>query len=279
MKSIKYLLMFSLAFVLTACGLTISSNTGDTTTLTINEPVPADGALTDVKLTMAAGKLQVQPGSSNLIEGTVNYNVTELEPEIERKTAYFGIIQSAKLVNINPSKTVINEWTFKLGNSPMKLTLEAGASDANLDLSGIPLANLYITDGASNCKIFFNSPNPITMDEFLYRTGASSVEITGLANANIKNLEFDSGAGSYKLDFSGQLRQDMRVGISSGVSDITITCPVTTACKVTVYGELNSVTQTGTWLVTNNVYQNSGQGNLISIFVTTNVGSINLISK
>ena len=46
------------------------------------------------------------------------------------------------------------------------------------------------------------------MESLTYDTGASSVTITGLADANFKKMEFKGGAGSFTLDFSGQLRTD-----------------------------------------------------------------------
>ena len=40
-----------------------------------------------------------------------------------------------------------------------------------------------------------------------YETGASTVKLNGLANANFGTLIFSGGAGDYTLDFSGDLQR------------------------------------------------------------------------
>lgn len=278
MKLIQSISMLILLTILAACGIAIgSADTIETQTFTLNEPA-ADGVM-EVKFTMGAGKIELMPGAAGLVEGTVKYNVKDLEPGIERKNGYLGVIQTSKLINIQPGRQVINDWSFRLGNSPLRLVVEAGASEEKLDLGGIPLKKLYITDGASSSKVTFTAPNPQVMEELFYRTGASSVEMIRLANANFQRMELDAGAGSYKLDFSGQLRMSTRVDISAGVSDVTITCPPTTLCRVVVTGELNTISQQGTWLVTDKTYLNSGSGFEIAIYINMNVGSITLISR
>jgi hypothetical protein len=38
-----------------------------------------------------------------------------------------------------------------------------------------------------------------------YKTGASDVSLKGLGNANVDQVSFDGGVGSYELDFTGDL--------------------------------------------------------------------------
>lgn len=278
MKLIKSISVLILLALLAGCGISIgSADTIEMQTFSLNEPA-ADGVM-EVKFTMGAGKIELMPGATGLVEGTVKYNVKELEPGIERKSGYLGVVQTSKVINIAPGRQVVNDWSFRLGDFPLRLVVEAGASEEKLDLGGIPLKKLYITDGASNARVTFVAPNPQVMEELFYRTGASSVELIGLANANFQRMELNAGAGSYKLDFSGQLRMSSRVDISAGVSDVTIACPPTTLCRVVVTGELNAISQQGTWLVTDKTYQNTGSGFEIAIYINMNVGSITLISN
>lgn len=72
------------------------------------------------------------------------------------------------------------------------------------------------------------------MTIFRYETGASSVSLSGLANANFSTLVFDCGAGGYTLDFSGDLQRDAIVTIDSGFSDLKLVIPKEINAKVTI---------------------------------------------
>jgi hypothetical protein len=58
-----------------------------------------------------------------------------------------------------------------------------------------------------------------------YSTGASTVKLIGLANANFSTLTFSGGAGNYTLDFSGDLQQDAVVTIDSGLGNLSLIIP------------------------------------------------------
>ena len=72
------------------------------------------------------------------------------------------------------------------------------------------------------------------MTVFRYETGASSVKLTGLANANFGTLIFNSGAGDYTLDFSGTLKRDATITVSSGISNLILVIPDGVTANVTV---------------------------------------------
>ena len=152
------------------------------------------------------------------------YNVKDWDPKVNRTAQVLSITQleQTKITGI-PTKEVINEWKLKVNdNIPVQLQVNAGAYKGTLDLSGLRLQHLEITDGASQSKVFFNTPNREKMDLLSYKTGASSVELTGLANANFKAMTFDGGAGSFTLDFSGSLMQPADVSVKTGVSNLVI---------------------------------------------------------
>ena len=92
---------------------------------------------------------------------------------------------------------------LKLGETPMELEINAGAYQGQYEFGGLALTGLTIKDGASDVDLSFSEPNRTEMSVFRYETGASNVELTGLANANFSTLIFNGGAGDYTLDFSG----------------------------------------------------------------------------
>ena len=265
-----------------ACSFTIDTDNvklSETQVLDINEPVPTGLAGARVKIDMGAGRLNIAGGARGLVEGAITYNVFGWTPEVTRGDG--GVrIQQGRLEDIKiPNKDVVNDWDLLLGAFPTDLEISAGAYEGLIDLSGVSLTNLKISDGASKATVEFNSLNPVTMDSFSYKTGASQVKIYGIGNANASQFTFDGGAGDYTLDFSGTLKQDLAVNVISGVSKIEIIIPENVPARVTISGGLNNVSPSGTWSITGSVYEKTGTGARIDITIDMGIGSLDLISQ
>jgi len=273
------LLLASLACTITIPEIQIKTlKTGETQTLKINEPIPEGQSPARLEIRMGAGKLQIAGGAEGLVEGTVLYNVADWKPEIVRSNGQV-ILKQNRPVNAVPTEDVINEWNLKLGDTPVELEVNAGAYEGKLDFSGVPLKNLTVNDGASSATIVFDRVNPVEMDKLAYKTGASNVELTGLANANFSEMSFEGGAGSYRLDFSGQLQRDATVRIRGGVSETKIIIPQGMPCKIKISGGLNNITTDGNWSRNNNTYETEGEGARLTFEVEMGVGSLQLIQK
>jgi hypothetical protein len=267
------------ALFVTGCGI----GTGPTQTLNVDEPL-GSAAVTDVTVSMGAGKLSIEPGATGLVSGTIRYNVERWKPVVERTDSSVAIKQSTSKSLSGAASDVVNDWQLKLGSAPIRLAVTAGAYEGTYELGGLSLQKLSIKDGASKTKVTFSSPNPSQMDSLSYETGASSVTLAGLADANFKNLSFKGGAGSFILDFSGQLRTDSACSISAGVGSVHIIVPAGTAAKVTVKGKLTNVTQEGTWTATGKTYATPAvggaqQGKVLSITVNMDLGSLTLTAS
>ena len=282
MKTATWIILSLVIIITLACNVSIPvarMQTGETQTLNVSEPVPQGSVPAQVSVTMGAGKLQIGSGATGLIEGSIKYNLADWKPIVSRQDNAVSITQGTNYSNQLPPQNVVNDWQLKLGQTPLDLTINAGAYESTLTLGGIPLTNLTINDGASNTSISFNSPNPARMQHLVYKTGASTVSLTGLGNANVADMSFESGAGSYTLDFSGKLQQESNVHISSGVSNFKIIVPSTTACKVIMTGAMNSVNPQGAWTISDKTYSLPGQGPLLTITVELGVGSLELDTR
>lgn len=250
-------------------------------TLVINESLPQDfDQPMRVEIVMGAGNLKISGGSDQLLEGTVEYNVVDWEPEVERKERSLEIRQGVeRSVDLKALDRVVNRWELQMGGAPVGLRITAGAYDGEIDLSGVPITDLDISDGASDVDLVFEQPNPVEMDRFSYRTGASDVNIEGLGYANFRRMDFDGGAGSYTLDFSGALQRDCRVKIDGGLGDFKIIIPEEMAAEVEFNGELMDINTRGTWTVHDNVYSSGGSGPLLEIEINIGLGSVTLVSE
>lgn len=279
MKLLKLIPFAALVLALLACSFTVNVptvETGTTHTLEIAEPAFLDAETNQIVIEMGAGTLHLSSGAAELIEGSAEYNVGPWEPTISRSESRITLSQqNTSNVGI-PDGDIKNDWNLKFGDMPIDLKLSTGAYEGDLDLSGLSISNLSISDGASKSTVRFDTLNPIEMEQFSYDTGASNVELYGLGNANVKNIYFDSGVGSYTLDFSGEVQNDITVRINSGMSDMTIVIPDSVQAVIIIEGGLSNVNAQGTWNITGNSYECGSSGPLIKVNLDMAVGNLNL---
>ncbi len=279
--------IMAVALVTLACSININLpdtdvKTGPTQIETISVPYldPSAGTA-EVTLAFGAGKLNLAPGDQDaLIAGTATFNVTDFQPDVTIEGDEISIEQGNLDLNGIPSFSgdLVNEWDLAIGNAPLELTINAGAYSGKFELGGLSLQRLEINDGAAEVGVSFSERNPAAMSLFRYTTGASNITLEGLGNANCAQMLFRSGAGAYKLDFSGGLMRDMMVTIESGVSSITIIVPEGTSAVLTTNGLL-SVSARGDWDEDGSTYTLLGAGPTITIEVDMGAGNLILESE
>jgi hypothetical protein len=276
------------ALVSMACGVTINLpvkevKVGPAVTEDINVPNPADaGVVTQLTLDFGAGELSLAPGAqSALVEGKATYNVSDLKPKVTVDGSDVLIETGDWEINSLPKfgDDFKNEWDLKLGADPMDLQVNAGAYKGEFDLGGLAIHSLRISDGASDVRLDFSSPNQVEMDALRYTTGASHVELSGLANANFEELVFKGGAGSYQLDFSGELKRDATVTIDAGFSGFTVIVPEGVSARLFVDGGLANVDVGGQWEKSGDEYTLTGEGPRLTINVNIGAGSLTLRNR
>jgi hypothetical protein len=284
-RKMIFLALATLALVSLACSININLpetqvKTGPKVTDNISVPLLTDKqAIAYVTLNFGAGKLNLQPGAiDGLISGTATYNVADFKPAVTIDSNNITLEQGNLKLNGIPTfnSNIINEWNLSLGNNPMSLLIKAGAYTGSYELGGLSIHSLDITDGASKVDLSFSKRNLIEMTTLKYTTGASTVSLTGLGNANVTNLTFSGGAGEYTLDFSGELDRDMTVSIESGVSSVTVIIPEATNAQVITDNGLSSVSTSGSWQQNGSNYQLTGSGHTITIKVKMGAGSLRL---
>jgi len=269
-----------------ACGVdinipvTVEVKTGPTVTDEINVPRPTDPTeTTRISLSFGAGELKIAPGIDDaLINGTATYNVEDFKPEVDTSNNSVTITQGNLEIRGLPKidATVKNDWDLKLGQYPVDLIIKAGGYTGALELGGLSISDLHISDGASDVDLLFSQPNQVEMNALRYETGASDVSLEGLSNANFNTMVFQSGAGNYTLDFSGQLKRDSIVFIETGLSNLTILIPEGIPAEITVEGRLNNVSMRGNWDKFGDTYINRGEGPQLDITVEMGAGNLTL---
>jgi hypothetical protein len=282
-------IMLLLALVSMACG--IGSNlqvtkieTGPAQSIDIQVPISADApGGVELSLEFVAGEMNLAPAAAAdtggyLAQGKAVFNAAELEPVFESSGSSYtlrsGLLEE-KGIPISWDD-ITNEWDLQLADTPMSLTIQAGAYQGNFELGGLSLEKLSIFDGGADFTGRFSEPNHVEMSSFTYNTGASSLDLSGLANANFEQMTFNSGPGDYRLSFDGELQQDASVVIESGVSTVTIVVPQDVNAQITFEGGLTTVNAGSEWAKNGDVYIHSGGGHTLTIQVTMGLGTLNL---
>lgn len=275
-KIILAILILALASM--ACGFTIDlperpqAGPEVEESIAIEDPDSDDAHLT---LSFGAGKLTLSPDpdGKNLVEGTVLYNVEDLKPIIQKSGGDIEIRQG-NFRSVPFFEDMKNEWDLKLSDTPLDLTLEAGAYEGNMELGGLALKSLTVQDGASHVDISFSEPNQTEMSILRYQTGASDVKLTGLANANFSTLTFSGGAGNYTLDFSGELQRDAVVTVESGLGNLSLIVPEDVDAVVTVEGAAVNINHGSGWAQNGREYTQDGSGPTLTIVVKMSAGNL-----
>ncbi len=258
-----------IALAILACGGNIHlpeiPTAGPTVVEQVSVPVP-DGDAARLVISFGAGELSLMPGASTLVEGTAEYNIKTLKPQIITDGPNVEIKQGDVFSLVEP-QGVRSKWDFQLGASPMDLSLNAGAYHGDFQLGGLALTGLTIKDGAASVDLDFSQPNPTTMPVFRYETGASQVTMTGLANANFSTMIFSSGAGQYELDFGGKLQRDATVTISTGLSTLKLVVPQGVPATVTAETGVSDIKSSSAWTQSGNRYTHAGSGPMLTFII------------
>lgn len=249
--------------------------------INIQSPV-AGGEVAELTLKFGAGELDVNPGEGDaLVTGTATYNVKELQPEVSvtgnEVTLSTGDLEFKGIPNFRDEYK--NQWDLMIGDQPVSLVVNAGAYQGRIELGGLSIASLRVSDGAADVKLGFSDPNMVEMSRLRYDTGASSVELYGLGNANFETMIFKGGAGNYVLDFSGELRRDGTVTIDAGLSSITVIVPRGVSARVLVDRGLANVDISGDWEKSGDDYSLEGSGPRLTINVNLGAGNLELSNR
>lgn len=110
----------------------------------------------DVELNLGVGELTVTKGAKDWVEGTVKYNVNDLEPKVTYKHRNHKgeVVIKQKELTVLDISNIKNEWDLELSDAiPMNLTVNSGASDTRLDLQGFQLESLDINTGVGDLAV------------------------------------------------------------------------------------------------------------------------------
>lgn len=221
----------------------------------------------ELTLVFGGGELMLRGDDDiALMAGEFVYNVDELEPLIEYTVQDgLGILsmrhQGDQIRLERQREEIRNEWDVRLTrNIPFDLIVDVGASDGELTLGGLRITGLDLNAGAADMKVSFEELNPAELELMTVRSGAARLEFISLGNANLRELTFDGGVGTYEFDLSGDWQRSAAVKIKSGVSHIVLRIPSDIGVRICPgdlkSGSYDGLSQQGECYV-NEMYENA----------------------
>lgn len=191
-----------------------------------------------VSIKFGAGKLDLTSGQEDVFEGNFQYDKSILKPNIQYEilgeSGILTLSQSIKK-DLDLPFPYKNRWNLKLPSGiPLQLYINTATYSGDIDLTNLQIENFYLNSGASQTNIVFNQRNFIDLKNVNIKTGASTINILGLANANFDKMNFTGGAGSYTFDFSGDLTKKSKVNINVGAAKIVLKIPSAIGTKIII---------------------------------------------
>ena len=189
-----------------------------------------------VSIKFGAGKMDLISGQEDVFEGSFQYDKSILKPYIRYETlGETGILTLSQSIkkDLDLPFPYKNIWNLKLPSGvPLQLYINTATYSGDIDLTNLQIENFYLNSGASQTNIVFNQPNLIDLKNINIKTGASTIKMLGLANANFNEMNFTGGAGSYTFDFSGNLTKKSKVSINAGAAKIILKIPSNMGTKI-----------------------------------------------
>jgi hypothetical protein len=231
-RYILLILLFLIFFVITYKSMADEENR-ENTVIPLGE---VDSLKVSIKF--GAGKLDLISGEEDVFKGNFQYDKSILKPniryEILGKTGILTLSQSIK-EDLDLPFPYKNRWNLKLPSGvPLQLYVNTATYSGDIDLTNLQIENFYLNSGASQTNIVFNQPNLIDLKNINIKTGASTIKMLGLANANFNEMNFTGGAGSYTFDFSGRLTKKSKVNIAAGAAKIILKIPSAIGTKIII---------------------------------------------
>ena len=193
-----------------------------------------------VNIEFGAGEIQLTSGDINsVIKGDITYDTRTIDfiCEYEINNGVGNLLLESSHRKKGHIDTEENKWDVMLSQKyPMRLDMEIGACDAEMDLGGLRLEELSLDVGAAAAELDFSNPNPIRLKDIDIEAGAASLEMRNVGNANFESFDFSGGVGSFDLDLRGEYDGESKVTIDVGLGSMDLILPRNVPVKIITEG-------------------------------------------
>ena len=221
-----------------ACGFSGVAHAQSWRTLDVARQL-TDSAPATVEVLYGTGTVGVRAtGTPMLYHMQLRYDGTRTQPrhtfDLAKRKLSIGVQKSEMRFNDRKDGEAGHLQLELSRATPLDLSLDLGAVDADLDLTGLQLSRLHVESGASDAKLRFDSLNSARMSALDVKLGAASFRALRLANANTSDIRVDAGVGDVELDMSGQWTQDIDLHVEVTLGVVTIHVPADVGVRMTL---------------------------------------------
>lgn len=112
--------------------------------------------------------------------------------------------------------------------------LKAGVIDMNL--GGIRLKELTLSNWAGEADIRFDEPNPVIMEYMDINAKVGEFNLSGLGNARFKHAKINGGIGELRVDFSGALLPAAGAEVDLDIGSASVYLPEDRGIRMSIGG-------------------------------------------
>ncbi|MEK5431131.1 toast rack family protein [Lysinibacillus sp. FSL R7-0073] len=224
-------MMGTSVFVLSGCFSFMPNKMQEETIL-----VEKDKAKTlEVDIDLGVGEMNLTGGAKEWVEGKADYNIKKLAPQVNYDVS--GDTGEVEIKHKGSTKLGIsnikNNWAIQLNDDiPMDLTVETGASLANLDLQGLKLEKLDIEAGVGDLTVNLggdwkksfkaNIETGVGQTTVIVpsKVGVKLTTEKGIGSSNVEGL-ISKGKGVYVNEAYDKADVVLEIKSEIGVGDIT----------------------------------------------------------
>ncbi|MFT5433825.1 MAG: hypothetical protein ACI9OJ_004533 [Myxococcota bacterium] len=185
--------------------------------------------LLNVRVRYGAGTFEMAATDDvDLLYGMeLRYDEEQFEPVAEYADGSLevGVESMRRSINFGKRRSQARMDLRLTPQVPLRLDVEVGAAEVDVDLTGLSIQQLEFRTGASRSVIEISEPNPIRMSSAEFAAGAAEFTARGLGNLNTERLRIDAGVGDVTLDFTGNWQGDTRAEIDMGLGALELRFP------------------------------------------------------
>lgn len=180
-----------------------------------------------VNLSYGVGSLTLQPADPSwLYNVRMSYKPEQMTPSVHFDTATHSLRINSSSITVGPGHHDSGDLQVGLARgAPLDMRVEFGAGDLSMQFGGLALRSLWLSTGASDASIAFDSPNTVDMDRLKLEIGAAGFKATGLGNARVKAISVEAGVGDVDLDFGGHWTNDITLELTSALGAVHVHVP------------------------------------------------------
>ena len=198
-----------------------------------------DSAPASVQVVYGTGRIGVRATPSPLLyHMQLRYDATRAQPRHTFDPAARKLqigVQKSEMRFSGRKDTDTGHLQLELSRkAPLDLSLDLGAVESDLDLTGLRISRLRVESGANDAKLRFDSLNATRMSALEISLGAASFRGDRLANANTPDIRVDAGVGNVELDLGGQWTQDIDLRVEVTLGIVTIHVPADVGVRVSL---------------------------------------------